>query len=235
MKKGEEDNNSKEFRNLCEYQKIEKMIMEMFPKEKGCIVRHQVFNQLYYFMAPQIEDKNMLCLPVNKDAKWGTVNLNDVVEGVFCLAKKEHERSRGIQTDSSFNKQVWNFTAPRTCKTEEMVHEVKEGLGMEKLQYKHIQEDEFRQYLEHMKSDKRFKERPDSKERFGHGRDGWWSVPVGKFLNEENIETTMEYLRLACKGHLDYSSEDLRRVLDRNPLDLKEYFKINRDMFKRFK
>jgi hypothetical protein len=212
------------------------MMMEMFHGEKGCVVRHQIFNQLYYFMAPQIKSQNMLCLPVKKDAKWGSVNLNDVVEGVFCLAKKHHERSLGRNTSEEiYHKQVMNFTTHRTCKTEEMVKEVSEGLGHDDIKYKHVSEDEFKQYLERMKSDRRFKERPESKEKFGHGRDGWWSVPVGKFLNEENIETTMEYLRFACKGHLDFSSEDLQKVLNHKPQDLKEYFKTNRDMFEKFK
>lgn len=219
-----------------EYQKIEEKVREMFHGNKHCIVRHQLFNQLYYFLAPQIEGENMLALPVKKDAKWGSINLIDCVEGVFQLCKKQHQQSLGQQVDSFFTgKQTWEFTAHRPQKTEEMAREIGEGLGRDQIKYEEMGDKDFRSHLERMKEDRRFRERPDSEGKLHEGRDGWWSVPIGKFLNEENIETTIEYLRLACNGRLDHSSEDLRKLLDRNPQELKQYFKVNRDMFKRFK
>ena len=207
-----DDSTSHECRNFKEYHEIEKMVKEHFQGKKHCIVRHQIFNQLFYFLAPQIEGENKLQLPVKKDSKWGSVNLNDVVEGIYQLCKQRHENQ-----GNNLDKQEYDFTLHLSCTAEQMAREIGQGLGRENIHYEQVSGDHFRKHLERMREDKRFKERPESRERFGHGRDGFWSVPIGKFLNEENIQTTMEYLKLACKGYLDHTTDDLKKLLDRNP------------------
>lgn len=235
-KSNEDPSAASKFRNMMEYQKIEQMIKEEFHGSKHCIVRHQIFDQMYYFLAPQIEGENMVCLPVKKDAKWGSVNMIECVEGIFQLCKKQHQHNRGEQVDPFFTgKQLWEFTLHRSMKTEEMAKQIGEGLGRDQMKYEEMSTKDFRNHLERMKQDRRFQDRPDSEGKLHEGRDGWWSVPIGKFLNDENIETTVEYLQLACGGRVEHSSDDLRKLLDRSPQELKQYFKVNRDMFKRFK
>jgi hypothetical protein len=219
-----------EYRNLKEFYEIEKMAKEQFSGDKHCIIRHQLFMQFFYFLAPQIEGENVLPLPVKKNSKWGAVNLVDVVEGIYRLARKHHEEGR-----NSSKKNIYEFTAPKTWSSEEMAREIGEGLGRQGMRFKEISGDEFKKHLERVKEDKRFKERPDTKGDFREGRDGWWSIPLGQYLNKQSIECIMEYLCLACKGQLDCHSDDLKHVLERNPLTLKEYFKVNRDCFKKFK
>lgn len=232
-----EEANSSEFRNLKEYQQIEKRVKESFGGDKHCICRHQIFNQLYYFLAPQIEGENKFPLPVKKDSKWGSVSLIDVVEAVYRLARKQHQQQRSGQkdTDSFYHKNVYDFTLPRTLNAPEMAREVGQGLGREDVEFEQISDDEFKKHLERMREDRRFKERTDSHGKIDEGRDGWWSVPVGKFLNEQNIETMMEFWKLASKGQQDNSSDDLKKILERHPQNLKEYFKTNREQFKQFK
>ncbi|KAI9364307.1 hypothetical protein BD770DRAFT_314526 [Pilaira anomala] len=232
-----EDVNSNEFRNLKEYHQIEKMVKECFGGNKHCIIRHQIFNQLYYFMAPQLENDNQFFLPVKKDSKWGSVNMIDVVEACYRLAKKakEQQRSNTPDADPFYHKNVYEFTMERSMTSEQMAREIGEGLGREQVEFKQISEQDFKKYLEQMKQDKRFKERPDMKGDPKQGRDGWWSIPIGKFLNEQNIETMLEFWRMACKGQQDIHSDDLHKVLERQPHNLKQYFKTNRDQFKHFK
>lgn len=222
---------------MKEYQHIEKKVKETFSGDKHCICRHQVFNQLYYFLAPQIEGENAFPVPVKKDAKWGSVNLIDVVEAVYRLARKQHEQQRSGNKDADifYHKNVYDFTMPRTMNGQDMAREVGQGLGRENVRYEEISDNDFKKHLERMREDRRFKDRSDSNGKIEEGRDGWWSIPIGKFLNEQNIETMMEFWRLANKGQQENSSDDLKKILDRHPQGLKEYFKSNREQFKQFK
>ncbi|GAA5813841.1 hypothetical protein MFLAVUS_007328 [Mucor flavus] len=235
--KSGEEANSNEFRNLKEYHQIEKMVKESFSGNKHCIVRHQVFNQLYYFMAPRLEGQNQLPLPVKKDAKWGSVNMIDVVEAIHNLARKSHEQARNNTPDADafYNKNIYELTMDRTMTAENMAHEIGQGLDREEMRFEEISGSDFRKYLESMKDDKRFKERPDAHGDPSEGRDGWWSIPIGKFLNDQNIETMIEFWRLACHNQQDVHSDDLRKLLERQPQNLKQYFKTNREQFRRFK
>ncbi|KAI7895237.1 uncharacterized protein EV154DRAFT_536288 [Mucor mucedo] len=231
-----EDANSNEFRNLKEYHQIEKKVKETFGGDKHCICRHQIFNQVYYFLAPQIEGENKFPVPVKKDCKWGSVNMIDVVEAVYRLARKQHQQQRnGKDVDTFYHKNVYDFTMPRTLNGQDMAREVGQGLGREDLQFEQVSDQDFKKQLERMREDRRFKDRTDNNGKIEEGRDGWWSVPIGKFLNEQNIETMMEFWRLANKGQQDNSSDDLKKILERHPQGLKEYFKTNREQFKQFK
>jgi hypothetical protein len=231
------DNNQQdfEFRNLEQMCRIEKMVKEHFSGEKHCIVRHPIFNQFFYFMAPQIEGENCFSLPVDKNKKWSCLDMNDVVEGVYRLAKKHCERLAGRQVDEIFKKQVYEFTCSKAMTGEEFAREIGEGLGRQDMKFREISENDMKKQLEHIKRDDRFKERPDERGDFKKGRDGFWSFPINKFIHERKIETTMEYWRLANKGQLGMHSDELRHILDREPRSMKKYFEINRDHFKRFK
>lgn len=188
-------------------------------------------------MAPRLEGENQLLLPVKKNAKWGSVNMIDVVEAVYRLARKVHEQQRTNSPDADpfYHKNVYEFTMHRSMNAEDMAREIGEGLGRQQVEFEEISGNDFRQYLEKMREDKRFKERRDTNGNFKEGRDGWWSIPLGKFLNDQNIETMVEFWRLACKGQQDTHSDDLHKLLDRQPQDLKQYFKVNREQFKHFK
>lgn len=231
------DNNQKgsEFRNFEQLSCIEKMVKEHFSGEKHCIVRQPIFYQSFYYSAPQIVGENYLCLPVEKNKKWSCLDMNDVVEGVYRLAKKHRERLAGRQIDAIFKKQMYEFTCSKAMASEEIAHEIGEGLGRQDMKFREISENDMKKQLEHIKRDDRFKERPDERGDFKKGRDGFWSFPINKFIHERKIETIMEYWRLANKGQLDMHSDELRHILDREPRNLKQYFEINRDQFNRFK
>ncbi|KAL7317806.1 hypothetical protein PS15m_004110 [Mucor circinelloides] len=233
--KSENNQQFSEFRNLEQICHIEKMVKEEFSGEKHCIVRFPMLYQLFYYLAPQIEGENRLPLPVDKNKKFTSLDLNDVVEGVYRLAKKQRERFAGRQIEEQFKKQIYEFTCPKPLNGEEMAREIGEGLDRHDMKFQHISESDMKKQLEHIKKDERFKERPDQRGDFKKGRDGFWSFPINKFIHQCKIETMMEWWRLANKGQLDMHTDDLRHILDREPHSLKKYFEENRDQFKRFK
>lgn len=211
------------------------MVKEQFSGEKHCIIRHPMFYQLFYYMAPQIESENSLPLPVEKNKKWSALDVNDVIEAVYCLARKHRERLAGGEVEERFKKQVYEFTCSKPITGEEMAREIGEGLGVRNLKFREISESDMKKQLEHIKKDERFRERPDERGDFKKGRDGFWSFPINKFIHEYKIKTMMEFWRMANKGYLDMHSNDLRQILNREPHTLKQYFEVNRDQFKRFK
>lgn len=223
------------FKDYCE---IEKLVKQHFGGEKHCIIRRAMPNQFLYYMAPQIEGENKFGLPVKKDAKWTTVDLNDVVEGVYYLAKKEQDRQRGQQQpkDVEFLKRrIFEFTGPKPLSCEEMVHQIGQGLGRENVQYHKIGEQQMKEMLRKVREDKRFQQRPNENNDFKKGRDGFASFPLGKYLNDQKICMMMECWYMACKGHLNTHSDDLKHILGRRPHDMKMYFETNRENFKRLK
>ncbi|KAI7903400.1 uncharacterized protein BX663DRAFT_508471 [Cokeromyces recurvatus] len=229
--KSDDPQNQSHYRNFKEYREIEECVKKAFSGNKHCICRHSIFNQLYYFLAPVMEGKNMMELPVKEDAKWNTVDMIDVVEAVYCLAKQARKR----QQNNNTHKQLYEFTGQHNMASKEMCKEIGEGLGNRDMKYRRISSDEMKQMLLSMRDDHRFKERPKEHGDFKKGKDGFWSMPLGKFLNNHNIETMLEYWCLANENQQDYHSNDLQNILNRQPRKLKEYFEINRDHFKRFK
>ncbi|KAI8990940.1 hypothetical protein BDF20DRAFT_811432 [Mycotypha africana] len=227
------EQNAGEFRYLQELCKMEKKLKDEFHEEKHCIVRIPLLNQYFYFMAPKIESENVIPLPVKKDKKWSTVDLNDVVEAIYCLAKKKSEHSQ--QGGATHHKQTYNFTCLQVHNTEEIVKQIGEGLDRKDLRLKEISENEMKQWLQQMKQHKNFNQRPNERNDFRKGRDGFGSFPLGKFLHEEKIEMIMEYWRFVNGGKADIQSDDLEKVLNRKPHTLKEYFQVNREQFKRLK
>ncbi|KAI8360813.1 hypothetical protein BD560DRAFT_455639 [Blakeslea trispora] len=234
----EHQTESSEFRNMMEFHKIEKMVQEQFHGQKHCIIRSALMYQMFYYLAPQMQRENVLMLPVKKDAKWPAVDLNDLCEGVYCLAKMQHEQVRqqrqAESRDEIFNKRMYNFMH-QPMSTQQMTKDIAQGLECNELHFKEISEDELMKYMNKIKNDKNFQERPDNENDFKKGKDGYWSFPLNKFINEQKIRCIMEYFRLANKGCLEQHHEDLQKVLERQPHDLKHYFQVNRDQFKRFK
>ncbi|KAI8368622.1 hypothetical protein EDC96DRAFT_479400 [Choanephora cucurbitarum] len=236
----QERSESSEFHHMMEFHKIEKMVQECFQEKMHCIIRCAMFYQMFYYLAPQMQSENVMCLPVKKDAKWSGVDLNDICEGVYCLAKKQHERVRQHQqhqagsSEEIFNKRMYNFMH-QPMSTQQMTQEIAHGLNCKELHFKEISEDDFMKYMMKIKDDKNFQERPDEKNDFKKGKDGYWSFPLNKFITEHKIRCIMEYFRMANKGCLEQHHEDLQKVLERNPHSLKQYFEVNRDQFKRFK
>ncbi|CAO3664872.1 unnamed protein product [Rhizopus stolonifer] len=225
--------NDQEFQNLQEYLKIEKKVKENF-EDNHTVVRHTKFNQLFYFMAPLIEGENKVALPVKEDSKWGTVDINDVINACYLLVRKKHESHESNNAERM--KKLYQFTPEQNKTTKEIVNEIGKGLGRENLKYSKISENELKQHLQRMRDDKRFKNRPQSQqqgEKWNH--DGPWTFPLGKYLNDRAIDTVMECWRLADKGKADIKTDDLKKILNRSPRNLEEYFKKNRDQFKQFK
>ncbi|KAI8967238.1 hypothetical protein BDF20DRAFT_829867 [Mycotypha africana] len=230
------DQHSNEFRTILHFHKIEEKLKKEFHGEKHCIMRIPMLNQFFYFLAPKIEGENIVPLPVKKDKKWSSIDLNDIVEAIYCLAKKRSERSQQQQSGDAFHhKQVYNFTCSKVHNTEEIVKQMGEGLDQRDLHFKEISENDLKQWLHKLKDDKKFSQRPDDRNDFRKGRDGFASFPLGKFLHEDMIEILMEYWRLVNKGKLDMQTDDLEKVLERKPHTIKEYFEVNRQQFKRLK
>lgn len=202
------------------------MLKETF-KDKYCIIRTAKFYQLLYYLAPEIEGKNIFPSPVSKDKKWVMVNVNDVVEGIWRLYMKENESLTAHQ-------RVWNFAGHKPMKTEEMAKQIGEGLGRKDLKLEHMSSSDLKKQLERIEDDKRFTERPSETE-FRRDRDGYWSFPISKYLNSNAIEIMIEYWELANHDELDIENSDLKRALDDEPMTLKKYFENNRNQFKRFK
>ncbi|KAI8878433.1 hypothetical protein K501DRAFT_195909 [Backusella circina FSU 941] len=218
--------------NLSEYYRIEERVKESFQGKKHCIIRHSVFNQLFYFMGPQIENDNKLSLPIEKSDKWCAVDLNDFCEGMWRLARKHQEGS-----DIS-SKKTFNFCADHARSTEDHVRDMGKGLNRDELRFNSISENEMRQYLKQMREDEHFRERPKHSRDESNSRrerDTFSTLPLGRFLNDQCIETMEEFWKSASEGYQNLKCDDLKDVLEREPQNLKHFFKNNRENFKRLK
>lgn len=244
------------FHNFFELNKIERKVRKKFGGSKHCIVRHAMFNQLFYFLAPEIEGQNVLPLPIDKNQKWNTVDLNDVTECVWKLLKRTKEE-RAVDV-----KITYELAGERPKRIEEMCKDISEGLQRDQLRFAQVNDMEMRDVLMRMRDDKRFKERTPRKDedrrrnddsdddesdvendgesatqvaQRREGRDGFSTFPLGEFLNDKNIETMIEYWRMTTLGREDISPEDLKNVLNRRPFGVRDYFKANRENFQRLK
>ncbi|KAI9494625.1 hypothetical protein BDB00DRAFT_761592, partial [Zychaea mexicana] len=206
------------------------------------IVRSALFNQVFYYLTPMIEDRNSLQLPVNQDRKWSSVDARDVADAVYRLSRQNGQRE-GVFFGSLGNEQrLYQFTGNQARNGQEIAREYSEALGNRNVEYRQIQQQELENYLNGIRDDPRFRSRPkehgaeqgnndDQKQR----RDRPHSFPLGRFLNNEYIRLIAEYFALADRGKLEFNTPDLQQALGRQPQELREYFKNNRDNFNRLR
>ncbi|KAI9495670.1 hypothetical protein BDB00DRAFT_972643 [Zychaea mexicana] len=215
-------------RHMHEYHQIEQKLKQEFKGEKHCVIRTPINNQLFYLMTPMAEEKQALCLPVKKDAKFGCVDLRDVVDAIANLV-----REKMGQPSFASQKQMYQFTPPQNFKGEEIAR----GMAMvvdkspEEFKFQQIDKKEWQKYMRERREDHRFKERPQEEQ----GTEKPYTMPIGRYFNDDLVEMLYEWFELASQGHADVTTKDLQEVLQHEPRDLQEYFKSNRDQFRRFR
>lgn len=223
---------------LREYHQIEEHVQREF-QNKSCIVRYPIFDQFYYYLTPMVEDRNKMMLPVERNRKWSSVNIRDVVDAVYRLSR-EHGKRNNQEFGRLGEKHRWEFTPSQARSGEEIARGMSRALDKEQVQYEKISEQELRQYLEGIRQDKRFKHRPQQEHRPNDPneqsrKDQPEDFPLGDYLHKEVIQLIMEFWEMANRGDADKTTRDLEEALGRKPQDLHEYFQNNRDQFQRLR
>ncbi|KAI8343501.1 hypothetical protein BC941DRAFT_343535 [Chlamydoabsidia padenii] len=220
----EQANDQQQFKTLKQYYQLEEKVKETMGHEKFSIVRLPIPAQMFYFLAPYLESQNQLPLPIKKDKKWNTVDLQDILEAIVKLAKKNQQQ--GFFEDQK-NKQELQFTPRQNYNMEELTKQIGQGLGNTDIKFKQVSHSEMEKMLREMRDDKRFKHRPESSAR----HDKPYTFPLGRYLNNELIQTLCEIWELANQGCMDIVTNDLKELLGRDPQDIQSFFKNNRDQF----
>ncbi|KAI8066652.1 hypothetical protein BC940DRAFT_301965 [Gongronella butleri] len=214
--------------HLCEYFQLEQRCKEIM-QNKCHVVRVSIFNQLFYFMAPMIEGQGVLRLPIQEGQKWTPVDLQDVIEAFVQLSKRG-QQPRGVAFGLEAAKELYQFTPTQVRPINELTREIAQGLDRGELRYETASKEQTRKWLQQMRDDNRFRHRPDNKAE--SRRDRPFTFPLGRYLNDEMIDTILEVWQLANDGQMDIVTNDLKQVLGKEPQDIKQYFKSNRQQFR---
>ncbi|KAF7731250.1 hypothetical protein EC973_000666 [Apophysomyces ossiformis] len=223
----------RELRHMGEYHRLEQRVREEFGSEKHCVVRGPIVSQFFYYMVPMADSENVIRFPVNKDQRWGVVNVSEAVEAIYRLSR-ENRADRFIGPIQK-NKQLFQFTPRRNLNGSEMARAMGKSLqGKREIRYDEWKAEDMSRYLQRVREDRRFRERPhEEKNKIGERRDRPHHFPLGDHLNNQLIELMLEFWQLANRGQLDIVKDDLKQALERDPQDLNEYFENNRDNFRR--
>ncbi|KAI8137751.1 hypothetical protein BJV82DRAFT_583409 [Fennellomyces sp. T-0311] len=202
------------------------------------VIRNPIFNQIFYYLTPMIEDRNRLELPVGPERKWSSVDVRDVAEAVYRLSRQNGPQ-QGVFFGNLGEQRLRQFTGRAARNGQEIAREYSQALNREEqVQYRQIQPQELENYLNGIRDDQRFSDRP--RERAGgddekNRRDRPHSFPLGRFLNQEFIRLIVEFYGLADRGNTELTTNDLQQALGRQPQELREYFENNRDNFNRLR
>lgn len=221
---------SNSFKNLHEFHKLEKKVSDHFDDDSYCIIRTALFNQFFFYFGPMIDDENEIRLPVDKKSRWGTIDLSDLAEAVYLLSEptdKCHEQQQ------EKNQTLFRLTPRENYTAQDLVEYASEGLEQENMTYKKIDSEKMYNYLHRIHQDNRFRERPVV--FLFDQQDPASTFPLGKYLNDNFIQTLIEYWELANHDGLDITSKDLESILGRHPCHLKKFFEMNRDQFRRLR
>ncbi|KAI7899107.1 uncharacterized protein BX663DRAFT_460735, partial [Cokeromyces recurvatus] len=216
------DEKSNPFPNLKQYYMLEQMMPKYFNKDCYCIFRSTLWHQFFYYYGPMIEDENKIKLSVNKDSKWGSINLMDLVDAVYYLSSSPYKKDT---TNSQFgqnciqelrkkNKTLFQFTPnDKTTTADRLAKAISEGLhAKEDIRYEKVKSEEIIDYLKRIQRDNRFRHRPASES---------YTFPLGKYLNDNVIHYLIEYWKFADEGYTDIITDDLNESLDRDPETMK--------------
>ncbi|KAG2222977.1 hypothetical protein INT45_012276 [Circinella minor] len=222
------EQNNQQFKCMSEYRKIEEMVRQEFGDQKHCISRLPLLNQLFYLMTPLAEKQQALCMPIKQESKWGSIDLRDMIDAIFNIFREQYGKQVFVS-----QKQVYCFTPQKNWKGEQVARSMALALekSPEQFKYKHISNQEWKQYMHERHDDQRFKDRPDAEQ----GTEKPYTMPISRYFNDDLIQELLEWFQLASEGHADISTKDLQEILQHKPRDIEEYFKNNRDQFHRFR
>lgn len=251
----ESSNFGGQLKNLKEFFSLEIQVAENFGRDNYCIVQSAIWDQFFYFLGPKIEDDNKICLPIEKDREWGSVDLADFLDGVYNISSEDYDK----KNEQSFhnlaeqyvsvlrkkNKRLFQFTASHKVTASKVVKAASHGLHKPDMTYEKIKADKLINYLRNLQDDNRFRERPiqqvidssfmniDSDEDLA--RDRPYTFPLGKYLNDDFIQTLIELWELIDSSKAVIITDELEKALHRKPLNIEDFFKRNRDQFRRLR
>ncbi|ORE04028.1 hypothetical protein BCV72DRAFT_295375 [Rhizopus microsporus var. microsporus] len=209
-----EDNRLEE---LKDYRYLEDLIPKYFSKDNYCIMRLPLFHQFFFYMGPLMEDENKIRLPVSEHAQWCAIDMEDALDAIVQLSNVVKGKK---------NKTLFNFTpSQHNYDVKDVVSAANKALDRD-MTFEKSSRSSMRGYLKDLRDDNRFRERPSE----SHGM-----FPLGRYLNETNINTILDYWELSEAKHTDVISQDLEDAIGRSPTSLKDFFHHNREQFKRLR
>lgn len=236
---GLDDLNDSKMKHLNQMRQLEKKVPEYFDEKSYCIIQSAMWNQFFYYFGPMIEDNNEIQLTIHKKAKWGSIDLGDLVDATYNLsnpsntndAQQTGKDNLGQWYVSNLKKKnctLFQFTPRHNFSAEQLVKDASQGLERsEDMTYEKTDASRLIDYLRGMKNDNRFRERPHHRTM-----DRPYTFPLGYYLKEGVIETLIEYLDFIDNGKANITTEQLAQALDREPQDVRHFFKKNRDQFR---
>ncbi|KAI8332098.1 hypothetical protein BC941DRAFT_403012 [Chlamydoabsidia padenii] len=238
----ERNSGGQQYIHLKQYRQLEERLKEAMggDKERLSIIRLSVPTQFFYFMAPSLEDRNVLPLSISKDRKWSTVDLNDVVDAMVKLSDENQGSTQGLTSalgnllfGGHQKQEVYRFTPRQWLNMEDLTQQISQGLQMENIKYEKTDSHQLKAMLQELRNDQRFKQRPGQHQSTsgGHRQDTPFTFPLGRYLNDSYIETLIEVWDLVNEGKFDKTTDDLKQILGREPMDVQSFFKNNRQRF----
>lgn len=180
-------------------------------------MRLPLFHQFFFYMGPLMEDENKICLPVSEHIQWCVIDMEDALDAIVQLSSIVKGKK---------NKTLFNFTpSQHNYDVKDLVSAANKALDRD-MTFEKMNRSSMRDYLKDLCNDNRFRERPSE----GHGM-----FPLGRYLNETNINTILDYWELPEAKHTDVISQDLEDAIGHNPTSLKDFFHRNREQFKRLR
>lgn len=244
-----------------QFHHLEKQISKDFNHDSYCIIRSFMWHQFFFYFGPMMEDQNKIKLNVAKKSKWNTIDLADLVDATYNLSSKDYnddDQNKDVQRKSGLknsidkyvlnikkkNKTMFEFTGRHNITAEELVKRASEDLDVKEMTYEKVDKNELYDYLNRIHHDNRFRHRPSQKEKdlsdcltnfSAPGENRHYTFPLGQFLNKEVINMLIEFWEMADADLADKTTEHLAKALERDPVTIKQFFKHNRDQFRRLK
>lgn len=224
--------NGSDFKRMRQVYELEKLLTREFPGTRHCILRHATYSQIFYTYMPMLQEYSKLCLPISEQEEWGAIDMCDMVDAIFNVARKARYQMASRQSFFAA-KLLYLFTPERNWRGPQVARMFGENLDMgREIEYLRNSQDAMRQYLQRIRDDRRFRDRP---QQVPGGADRPYTFPLGRYLNDDTIEFVLETYEMANQGMTNVITKDLLEELDRQPQDLRHFFRNNRDQFQRLR
>ena len=245
---GHSTENHNKMKNLKQFLQLEQVVSDTFDKDSYCIFRSSMWNQFFYYFGPLIEDENEIRLTVPDDCEFSLIDMADLLDAVYNLSKGEHDDASAYHNLSELyianlkkkNQTLFEVTATKNITPKGITKAVSQALGYHDMTYKKIDEKEMHAFLRKIRQDNRFRLRPDqkasditsAKDDEDLGRDRPYTFPLGRYLNDNLIDTLVEQWELIGSGKVDKLTNHLEKSLHRDLQSFQDFLRTNRDQFK---
>jgi uncharacterized protein YbjT (DUF2867 family) len=190
----------------------------------NCVIRNEFAQNWFHAWSYPVEDKGQFPLSIGQDRKFAPIRIEDVSCAVKDILRGDSSGSTPKLVGSNkHNKQTYTLTGPETVTGNKIVDELNRAVNGS-VSYNDVDRKQMEQVLRSVRDRENQRQQARGEDEDQHRFEG---QPT-----EVQIQTILDYFDVVRAGHVDRTTEDLRKITGREGHRVESFFRDHADEFR---